>query len=131
MLEPPLFVIILDMIGDADLQIPQEPHGLAWRDTRPLVTDIWATAKRLGVVEFVPRRGRLPIEDDHLMLHNVGKIPIIDLIDFVRHRTTVKGNPAIVTVKGRWVPSTFRPGSPSLPSSAKDPTPTAAQPLAR
>jgi hypothetical protein len=73
--------ILLDMIGDADLEIPMEANGLWWRDTRPLVHEVYGTAKRLGVVEFIDRRGR-EIQDDHIMLHNVGKIPAIVLIDF-------------------------------------------------
>jgi peptidase M28-like protein len=73
--------VLLDMIGDADLQVPQEANGLWWRDTQPLLHHIYATAKRLGVREFVHRRGK-EIQDDHIMLHNVGKIPTIDLIDF-------------------------------------------------
>ena len=58
-----------------------EANGLWWRDTRPLVHEVYGTAKRLGVVEFIDRRGR-EIQDDHIMLHNVGKIPAIVLIDF-------------------------------------------------
>ncbi len=73
--------VLLDMIGDADLQIYQERNSLYWRDTRPLVEDIWATARRLGVQEFVPRRG-YAVSDDHLPLHNTAKIPCIDVIDF-------------------------------------------------
>jgi len=73
--------VLLDMIGDADLQIYQERYSLYWRDTRPLVEDIWATARRLGVREFIPRKGQA-IRDDHLPLHNTGKISCIDVIDF-------------------------------------------------
>ena len=73
--------VLLDMIGDADLRIPQERNGLFWRDTRPLYAEIWGTAARLGVREFVPARGE-EIEDDHIILHNIGRIPCIDLIDF-------------------------------------------------
>jgi len=73
--------VLLDMIGDADLQIYQERNSLYWRDTRPLVKDIWATARRLGVREFIPRP-RYAIRDDHLPLHNTGRIPCIDIIDF-------------------------------------------------
>jgi glutaminyl-peptide cyclotransferase len=73
--------VLLDMIGDADLQIYQERYSTSWRDTRPLVEDLWATARRLGVREFIPRRG-YAVRDDHLMLHNVGKIPCCDVIDF-------------------------------------------------
>jgi len=73
--------VLLDMVGDKDLRIYQERYSAWWRDTRPLVDDIWATARRLGVREFVARRGSA-IRDDHLPLHEIGKIPCIDVIDF-------------------------------------------------
>ena len=73
--------ILLDMIGDVDLQITQEANGLWWKDTQPLVNEVYDMAERLGVREFVRRRGT-EVQDDHIMLHNVGRIPTIDLIDF-------------------------------------------------
>jgi hypothetical protein len=73
--------VLLDMIGDSDLQVYQEQFSVTWRDTRPVVRDIWATAARLGVNEFVPR-ARYQVRDDHLPLRNEGKIPTCDLIDF-------------------------------------------------
>jgi glutaminyl-peptide cyclotransferase len=73
--------VLLDMIGDADLQIYQEGKSLRWKDTHGLVTAIWATAARLGVRDFVPEP-KYEIDDDHLMLHDVGRIPCIDVIDY-------------------------------------------------
>jgi len=73
--------VLLDMIGDKDLQIYQERNSMWWKDTRPLVEDIWATARRLGVREFIARK-KYSVRDDHLPLHNTGKIPCIDVIDF-------------------------------------------------
>jgi len=73
--------VLLDMIADADLQIYMERHSMAWTDTRPLVEEIWATAHRLGVREFIPRKG-YTIRDDHLPLHNIAGIPCCVLIDF-------------------------------------------------
>jgi hypothetical protein len=72
--------VLLDMVGDADLQIYQEQHSVTWRDTRPLVKEIWATAARLGVDEFIPR-ARHVVLDDHVPLRNIGKIPTCDIID--------------------------------------------------
>jgi hypothetical protein len=69
------------MVGDADLQIYEELNSLRWRDTRPLVMDIWNTARRLGVREFIPRP-KHEISDDHLPLHDVAGIPTCDIIDF-------------------------------------------------
>ncbi len=73
--------VLLDMIGDIDLQIYQEQTSISWEDSRPLVNEIWSTAKKLGVKEFVDRGGSA-VNDDHLALHNVAKIPSCDLIDF-------------------------------------------------
>jgi hypothetical protein len=72
--------VVLDMVGDASLQIYQEQFSVTWRDTRPLVKQIWATATRLGVDEFHPR-ARHVVRDDHLPLRNIGKIPTCDIID--------------------------------------------------
>lgn len=76
--------VVLDMVGDADLQIPQEVFSVTWRETRPLVKEIWATAGRLGVNEFIPRvaYGSQGIRDDHLPLRNTAKIPTCNIIDF-------------------------------------------------
>jgi hypothetical protein len=77
------WAILLDMVGDADLQILQERESRRWPDTQPLVKAVWATAARLGVREFVAKPMRqLYFSDDHLALHNIGHIPCIDVIDF-------------------------------------------------
>jgi len=73
--------VLLDMIGDADLQIYQERQSTWWRDTRPLVEEIWTTARRLGVREFIAQR-KHEVRDDHLSLHNIAGIPACVLIDF-------------------------------------------------
>ncbi len=73
--------VLLDMVGDADLQILQERTSAGWRDTKPLVKALWDTAARLGVREFIPQKGH-DLRDDHLPLHNTAKIPTCDVIDF-------------------------------------------------
>jgi len=73
--------VLLDMVGDADLQIYQERNSVWWADTRPLVEEIWGTARRLGVREFIARK-KYEVRDDHVMLHNVGGIAACDIIDF-------------------------------------------------
>lgn len=75
------WAVLLDMIGDADLQIYQERNSVWWRDTKPLVDKIWATARRLGVREFIAQK-KHEVRDDHLPLHNTAGIPACDLIDF-------------------------------------------------
>ena len=73
--------VLLDMVADADLQIYPDSHSLAWDDTRPLVQQIWNTARRLGVREFVLDK-QFEVLDDHLKLHNIAKRPSCDIIDF-------------------------------------------------
>ncbi|HZZ72062.1 MAG TPA: M28 family peptidase [Pirellulales bacterium] len=73
--------VLLDMIGDSDLQIYEEAHSVEWTDTRELVNSIWGTAKKLGVREFIPQK-KYDLRDDHVPLHDIGKISICDVIDF-------------------------------------------------
>ncbi len=73
--------VLLDMVGDSKLSIYQETHSATWPDTRPLVQEIWGTAARLGVKEFIPRVG-YEVLDDHVPLRNIAKIPVCDVIDF-------------------------------------------------
>jgi hypothetical protein len=73
--------VLMDMVGDADLRLYVEQHSASWRDTVPLVSAIWSTADRLGVREFVPQTG-FQVRDDHLPLHDIGRIPTCDIIDF-------------------------------------------------
>lgn len=103
--------VLLDMVGDADLQIYQEKTSLAWRDTRPLVQQIWKTAAQLGVREFVAKPGH-ELRDDHLPLHNTGKIPTCDIIDFDYPHWHTTGDAAdkcsaLSLAKVGWVISTW------------------------
>jgi hypothetical protein len=73
--------VLLDMVGDADLQIYPDARSVSWADSRPLVDAIWNTARRLGVSEF-SRRRTVDVLDDHIKLHDLGGIPSCDIIDF-------------------------------------------------
>ncbi len=72
----PRAVIVVDMIGDADLNIYKE------RNSNPELTDeIWAIAKNLGYEsKFIPEY-KYSMIDDHTPFLEVG-IPAVDLIDF-------------------------------------------------
>jgi hypothetical protein len=72
--------VLLDMVGDADLQIFQERNSMKFPETRPLVQDLWAIAGQLGVAEFVPRT-KHTVQDDHLPLNRIANIPTCDVID--------------------------------------------------
>ncbi len=75
------YAVLLDMVGAADLRIYQEKHSVSWDDTRPLVDQIWATAARLGVGEFIALP-KYDVRDDHVPLHRIAGIPACDVIDF-------------------------------------------------
>ncbi|MDR3639655.1 MAG: M28 family peptidase [Isosphaeraceae bacterium] len=70
--------LVLDMVGDRDLQIDQEENSYSLHPG--LVREVWAVARRLKATAFRHRVGR-GVLDDHLPLNNVG-IPAIDIIDF-------------------------------------------------
>ena len=70
--------LVLDMIGDKNLNIEQELNSLNF--ARTLVLDVWSVARQLKATGFKHRQGR-QVNDDHLPLNNAG-IPAIDLIDF-------------------------------------------------
>ncbi|MFM8803261.1 MAG: M28 family peptidase, partial [Planctomycetia bacterium] len=73
--------VIVDMVADRDLEIWQEQQSVNWPDTSPVVDSIWAVAARRKVRQFVPRP-KYSVEDDHVPLRMIGKIPTCDIIDF-------------------------------------------------
>jgi hypothetical protein len=73
--------VLFDMVADRDLNLFHEGHSVQWRKPRAIVHDIWRTAKRLGVHEFVSSP-RHTVRDDHLPLNRIAEIPTCDLIDF-------------------------------------------------
>lgn len=72
--------VVLDMVADKDLEIWQEGNSVSWPESRPLVDEIWGVAARLGERRFVPRQ-RHVVEDDHVPLRMIGRIPACDVID--------------------------------------------------
>jgi Peptidase family M28 len=76
---PYLFAVLLDMVGDRELQIREEGQSLL---AAPEVVDlVWRTARKLGYAQyFVPTPGE-SLTDDHVELHKVG-IRAIDVVDF-------------------------------------------------
>jgi len=72
------FGILLDMVGDRDLQI--HPEGYSSRYAKEIVELVWKKAGKLSISEFKPEIKHFMI-DDHLPLIRAG-IPCIDLIDF-------------------------------------------------
>ena len=71
--------LLVDMIGDKDLQIYYEGNSLGFADQ--LTRGIWTVANELGVKEFIPQK-RHQIRDDHLPLNSIAGIQTVDIIDF-------------------------------------------------
>jgi Zn-dependent M28 family amino/carboxypeptidase len=74
----PLFAVVWDMVGDADLRILQEGHSV--RRAPEVVERVWGKARELGYGETFSSRVRSGITDDHLPLLDAG-VRAIDVID--------------------------------------------------
>jgi glutaminyl-peptide cyclotransferase len=72
--------ILIDMIGDRDLDIRRESYSTKW-----LTNAVWDAAKRLKRPEFLDEP--TPIEDDHLefLAEHIDSVDIIDLDDTAWH----------------------------------------------
>jgi len=72
----PRAVVIVDMIGDADLNIYLERNSNV-----AIRTEIWSTAEKLGYGDKFINQEKYSMEDDHTPFLEAG-IPAVDLIDF-------------------------------------------------
>jgi hypothetical protein len=74
----PVYGILLDMIGDADLKIPYEEHSI--NAAADVVQRVWTTAKELGHEQVFVMQNQGMVTDDHLPLIRKG-LKVIDVID--------------------------------------------------
>lgn len=72
------FILVIDMVGDRDLQIYQEGHSVKFFPQ--LVDSIWRIGMNMAPNVFFPSV-KYYIIDDHIALLKYG-IPAIDIIDF-------------------------------------------------
>jgi hypothetical protein len=99
----PLYGILLDMVGDKDLQIPLEQNSM--RYAPQVLSAVWAVAEQVGAYQFVNVPGEM-ISDDHLPLNEAG-IPTINIIDFqypywhTTHDTPDKCSPESLEAVGK------------------------------
>jgi hypothetical protein len=72
--------VLLDMIAGKGAKFPVEPTSnlLAGK----LVEDIWRIAQEQKCTAFKMRLADTPVQDDHVSLNRIAKIPAIDIIDF-------------------------------------------------
>ncbi len=74
----PLFGVLWDMIGDADLNIYQEVNSA--QAAPEVVQKVWGLAKDLGYEKYFIPEAKEPITDDHVPLIKAG-LRVIDVID--------------------------------------------------
>jgi Zn-dependent M28 family amino/carboxypeptidase len=72
----PKAVVVIDMIGDADLNIYKEKNSNA-----AITDEIWKTAKTLGYGDKFIDAYKYSMEDDHTPFLEAG-LPAVDIIDF-------------------------------------------------
>jgi hypothetical protein len=85
----PTYGILLDMLGDKDLEVPMEQNSV--QAAPDLMKALYKHAKAVGLQDTFPAIQKYNILDDHLALNQIGGIPTIDLIDFDYpdwHKTT-------------------------------------------
>jgi hypothetical protein len=76
--DPPLFGILLDLVGDTEPRFPKEGYS---QDYAPeVVRRIWGAAADLGYTREFPDRSRGYVTDDHLFLNQAG-LRTADIID--------------------------------------------------
>lgn len=75
----PLFAVLFDMVGDADLRIHQEGYSVS--RAPEVVTRVWGVARDLGYEDVFAPTIRYTLTDDHVPLLDRG-IRAIDVIDY-------------------------------------------------
>jgi glutaminyl-peptide cyclotransferase len=76
---PPLYGVLIDMVGDADLRLPLE--GYSQEHAPEVLSRVWTLAREMGYGGiFVEAPGGY-VTDDHVPLNEAG-IRTIDIIDF-------------------------------------------------
>jgi Zn-dependent M28 family amino/carboxypeptidase len=119
--EAPQAVIVLDMIGDADLQIYFETNS-----DEPIRQAIWDIAAELGYASFVPQN-RFSMLDDHTPFLRRG-YRAVDIIDFnypawhTTADTLDKISAASLEAVGRTIETWLRRGGPEAHPGYPSPT---------
>jgi Zn-dependent M28 family amino/carboxypeptidase len=115
-------LILVDMIGDAHLDIHRESHSTPW-----LNDIVFSAAQRLGYGRYFLNTPRA-IEDDHTPFLELG-VPAIDIIDLdygpfnlywhTRYDTVDKCNPASLAIVARVVLAALAVIETNLPSQPR------------
>jgi hypothetical protein len=77
--DPPMWGLLLDMVGEREVQIPREAFS---QERAPVLLEaVFRRARELGLSGTFPDRSGEAVLDDHLIFLDAG-IPVVDLIDF-------------------------------------------------
>src|SRR5262249_38695733 len=72
--------ILLDMIGGKNAQFPAEGNSVFFAG--PRVAQVWKIAADHNCTAFKERVADYSVDDDHIHLNRIARIPAIDIIDF-------------------------------------------------
>ncbi len=72
------FGILLDMVGASNPKFPKEYYSQQFAPA--LSNDIWRVARELGYDEYFTNELGHPINDDHIYVNAIARIPMIDII---------------------------------------------------
>lgn len=86
-----IYGVLVDMIADKRLNLFFEKNSMKYAPR--LTRSIWNTARDLRIREFT-RKTKHEVNDDHIPLNQIARIPTCDLIDFdYRHWHTTRDVP--------------------------------------
>ena len=72
------FGILLDMVGASNAKFPKEYYSQQFAPA--LSNDVWKIARELGYDEYFTNELGHPINDDHIYVNAISRIPMIDVI---------------------------------------------------
>lgn len=75
----PRFGILLDMVGSKNPRFAKERHSLAYAPG--IVAKVWNLAGYMGYGNYFVNQAGMQIDDDHLPVNQIAKIPMIDIIN--------------------------------------------------
>lgn len=78
----PRFGILLDMVGGTGAQFPKEQYSVNYAPN--LVDEVWNIAKEKGYGDLFLNEQGAAVSDDHVIVNEQAKIPIINIIHHYR-----------------------------------------------
>ncbi|MEX0722193.1 MAG: M28 family peptidase [Balneolaceae bacterium] len=81
----PRFGILLDMVGAEGAQFPKEQYSVAFAPN--LVDEIWNIAAEKGHDDLFLNEQGASVSDDHVIINQETRIPIIDIINHSRSKS--------------------------------------------